>query len=129
MSWLEGKSREEWNEFWRRERLREDEMLDFWDEVGGNITGKALAEKFDLRVGRVNRLIRSRRESRERKHLFVKIEQLEQETFTSLAERLWMDLGWLAMELERRKKAPQGDWSNESADVSSERPAVEASGP
>ena len=112
MSWLEGKSREEWDEIWRRERLREDEMLDFWDEVGGEITGKALAEKFDLKVGRVNRLIRSRRESREREQLFVKIEQLEQETFTSLAERLWMDLGWLATELERRKKAPQGERTN-----------------
>ena len=108
MKFWDGKSEAEWSEIWRLERLREDEMLACWDEVGGRITGKALAEKFNLKVGRVNRLIRARREARERERLWAELEQLRLKatanTFTSIAERLWMDLGWLATELEKRRK-------------------------
>jgi len=102
-----GKTDAEWREIWRQERLREDDALAYYDEVGGQITGKALAQKFDLGVGRVNRLLRRRREGRERALLFDKIERFEQErasnAFASVAERLWMDLGWLATELEKRR--------------------------
>lgn len=103
---------EEWNEIWRQERLREDAMLAFHDEVGDRITRKALADKFDLKPTRVTLLIRRRREERKLAQLFAKIEQLETSqqisaktsTFTAIAERLWMDLGWLAMELEKRRR-------------------------
>jgi hypothetical protein len=100
-------------ERWRLERLRENAMLAFHDEIGGGMTGKALALKFDLRPGRVCKLLRERRESREREALHVKIERLEAGahiaaragTFTAIAERLWMDLGWLASSLENRPQA------------------------
>jgi hypothetical protein len=97
-----GKTDAEWREIWRLERLREDDMLVYHDEVGGQITGKALAEKFNLRVGRVRHLIRRRREDRERERLSAELEQFKTDSFTSIAERLWMDLGWLATELEKQ---------------------------
>ena len=108
VSFWGGKSDEEWQEIWRLERLREDEMLAFHDEVGGQITKKALAEKFNLRRGRVGILIRRRVEAQERHRMFVEIEQLKANTFTAIAERLWMDLGWLATELEKRRVEEPG---------------------
>lgn len=102
MSW-NGKSWEEWAEIWSQERLREDEMLAFHDEVGGQITKKALAEKFDLKPTRVSLLVRRHVEARERERMLVEIEQLKADTFAAIAERLWMELGWLAAELEKRR--------------------------
>lgn len=111
--WWSGKSRAEWEEIWRLERQREDAMLAFWDEVGGRITKKALAEKFNLTRTRTQLLIRRRLEARERERLRVERERMHAEierlkaaaTFTGIAERLWMTLGWLAMELEARRTA------------------------
>jgi hypothetical protein len=108
--WWSGKSRAEWEEIWRLERLREDAMLAFWDEVGGRITKKALAEKFNLTPTRTQHLIRRREEARERARMLAEIERLKTtahitakaSTFTAIAERLWMTLGWLATELEKR---------------------------
>jgi|HubBroStandDraft_6_1064221.scaffolds.fasta_scaffold94992_4 hypothetical protein len=104
------KSDEEWEEIWRQERLREDEMLAFCDQVGGRITKKALAAKFNLKPTRVGLLIRRRDEARERARMLDEIERLKGErlkaratTFTAIAERLWMELGWLATELEKRR--------------------------
>jgi hypothetical protein len=98
-------------EIWRQERLREDAMLAFWDEVGGRITKKALAAKFNLTPTRVSLLVRRHVEAQERKRMLAEIERLKTSahinarasTFTAIAERLWMDLGWLAMELEKRR--------------------------
>lgn len=105
MSWdgYGGKSLEEWQEIWRQERLREDEMLVFYDHHDSPITGKALAEIFNLTPARVNLLIRRRREARERERMANELEQLKADTFTAMAERLWMDLGWLVMALENTK--------------------------
>jgi hypothetical protein len=103
MSYWGGKSQEEWDQIWRLERLREDEMLAFHDQVGGQITKKALAEKFDLKPTRVGLLIRRRDEAREREHTRVEIERLKANGFTEIAEQLWMTLGWLAAELEKRR--------------------------
>jgi hypothetical protein len=97
----------EWEEIWRLERLREDQMLAFHDEVGG-LTKKALAEKFNLRPQRVGHLIRRRDEDRERQRMRDEIERLKANTFTAIAERLWMELGWLAMELEKRRVEEPG---------------------
>ena len=102
-----GKSRGEWLEIWRLERLREDEMLAFHDEViagGGRITKKALAEKFNLTRPRTQHLVRRHVEARERKRMHAEIERLKAgATFTGIAERLWMTLGGLATELEKRR--------------------------
>jgi hypothetical protein len=106
VSFWGGKSEEEWQGIWRKERLREDEMLAFHDEVGGRITKKALAEKFNLKPTRVGLLVRRRVEARERERMLVEIERLEANTFTAIAERLWVELGWLATELEKRRAAP-----------------------
>jgi hypothetical protein len=111
MTYWGGKSEEEWDEFWRQERLREDAMLAFHDEIGGRITQKALAAKFGLKPTRVSLLIRRRTMAREREALLAKIERLETtahiparaSTFTAVAERLWMELEWLATELEKRR--------------------------
>ena len=114
-----GKSRAEWEEIWRLERLREDEMLAFYDGVvagGGRITKKALAEKFNLTRTRTQHLIRRRVEACERKRMFDERERMHAEierlkaaaAFTGIAERLWMTLGWLAMELEKRRVGPAG---------------------
>ena len=107
MNWWDGTT-EEINEHFRQQWLREDQMLAFHDQVGGQMTKKALAAKFNLKPTRVSLLIRRRDDARERASMLAKIERLEElraksSTFTSIAERLWMDLGWLAMELERRK--------------------------
>jgi hypothetical protein len=110
VNWWDG-TREEIDEYFRQERAREDAMLAFWDEVGGRITKKALAAKFNLKPTRVGLLIRRREEAREREALHAKIERLEEGahiaaragTFTAIAERLWMTLGWLATELEKRR--------------------------
>jgi hypothetical protein len=110
-------SEEEREEIWRLERLRVDEMLAFHDEVCGRITKKALAEKFNLRPGRVCLLIRRQNEARVRERLLeerelrnAEIERLKAAaTFTGLAERLWMTLGWLATALEERRGARIGD--------------------
>jgi hypothetical protein len=106
VSFWGGKSDEEWEEIWRLERLREDEMLAFHDEVGGRITRKALAAKFDLKPTRVSHLVRRHVEARERARMLDEIERLKANTFTAIAERLWLDLGWLATELEKRRGAP-----------------------
>jgi hypothetical protein len=98
-----GKSEEEWREIWRLERLREDQMLAFRDAVGGRITKKALAGKFDLKPTRVGNLVRRHVEAQERGRLFAEIEALKADSFTAMAERLWMELGWLAAELEKRR--------------------------
>jgi hypothetical protein len=98
----------EWEEIWRQERLREDEMLAFCDEVGDRITKKALAEKFNLKPTRVGHLIRRRDDARERQRMRDEIERLKANTFTAIAERLWMELGWLAMELEKRRVEEPG---------------------
>lgn len=106
-----GKSRAEWEEIWRLERLREDAMLAYYDEVGGRITKKALAEKFNLTRTRTQLLIRRLVEARERGRLrderdrmHAEIERLKASAaFTVMAERLWMTLGWLATELETRR--------------------------
>jgi hypothetical protein len=111
LSFWGGKSEEEWQEIWRQERLREDAMLAFHDEVGGRITKKALAAKFNLKPTRVGLLIRRREEARERARMLDEIERLKTTahitaratTFTAIAERLWMELGWLATELEKRR--------------------------
>jgi hypothetical protein len=103
-----GKSGEEWREFWRLERLREDAMLAFHDEVGGRIAKKALAERFGLKPTRVGFLVRRREEARERERMLVGIKRLKADTFILMAERLWMDLGWLATELEKRRAASGG---------------------
>jgi hypothetical protein len=105
----DGKSEAEWQEIWAEERLREDAMLAFHDEVGDRMTKKALAAKFNLKPTRVSLLIRRRVEARERESMLAKIERLEElraksSTFTSIAERLWMDLGWLATEIEKRRQ-------------------------
>jgi hypothetical protein len=107
MSFWGGKSLEEWEETWRLERLREDEMLAFVDEVGG-LTQKALAAKFNLRPGRVSLLVRRHVEAQERERMLDEIKRLKANTFTAIAEKLWMDLGWLAMELEKRRVDRQG---------------------
>jgi hypothetical protein len=109
MSFWGGKSDEEWEEIWRQERLREDEMLAFHDEVGGRITKKALAEKFNLTPTRVGLLVRRHVEALERARMLDEIERLKANTFTAIAERLWMDLGWLATELEKRRVGRQGE--------------------
>ena len=98
-----GKSEAEWAEIWRREREREEEMLVFYDEVGGRITKKALAEKFNLKPTRVGLLVRRHVEACERGRMLVELERLRGDTFTAMAERLCLDLEWLATELERRK--------------------------
>lgn len=107
MSFWDGKSDEEWQEIWRLEQLREDEMLAFWDEVGGGITKKALAAKFNFKPTRVSHLIRRREDARERERMYDEIARLRLKAnagvFTAMAERLWMDLGWLAAELEKRQ--------------------------
>lgn len=103
MSVWGGKSEEEWSEIWHQERLRENEMLAFHDEVGGQITKKALAEKFNLKPTRVGLLVRHHVEAHERERMLVEIERLKADTFTAIAERLWMELGWLATELEKRR--------------------------
>jgi hypothetical protein len=108
VSFWGGKSEEEWREIWRQERLREDGMLAFYDEVGGRITRKALAGKFSLRPGRVGLLVRRHDEDRERERMLVEIRRLRANDFASTAERLWMELGWLATELEKRRAAPRG---------------------
>ena len=102
MSFWGGKSEEEWREIWSQEWLREDEMLAFHDEVGGRITKKALAEKFNLKPTRVSLLVRRREEARERGRMQDEIARLKANTFTAIAERLWMELEWLATELEKR---------------------------
>jgi hypothetical protein len=87
-------------------------MLAFHDEVGGRITKKALAAKFNLKPTRVGLLVRRHVDKQERGRMLDKIKRLETtahitaraSTFTAIAERLWMDLGWLAMALEERKK-------------------------
>jgi hypothetical protein len=99
-------------EEYRRQWAREDQALAFWDEVDGRITGKALAAKFNLKASRLCMLLRRHRERRERGRLLDKIERLEAGahiaaragTFTAVAERLWMELGWLATELENRRQ-------------------------
>lgn len=102
-----GKSEAEWEEIWRQERLREDKMLAFHDEVGDRMTKKALAAKFNLKPTRVGLLVRRRDEARERERMRVEIERLRLKatanSFTAVAERLWMVLGWLATELEKRR--------------------------
>ena len=128
----DGKSKEEWREIWRLERLREDEMLAFHDEVGGKITGKALAEKFNLSPSRVCKRLRRRREEQERgrmanerERLHAEIERLKASAaFTAIAERLWMDLEWLATELESSKSG-----SDQASNPSPERPLPEGAGP
>jgi hypothetical protein len=105
IEYWDGKSLEEWREIWRLELLREDEMLAFYDEVGGQITRKALAEKFNLRPARVGLLIRRRVDDRERMRIHAEIERFrEAADFTGLAEKLWMTLGWLATALEERPR-------------------------
>jgi hypothetical protein len=104
----DGKSLKEWQEIKRQERLREDEMLAFHDEVGGRITKKALAEKFNLKPTRVGLLVRRHVEDQERERTLVEIEWLKADTFTAIAERLWMELGWLATELEKRRVEEPG---------------------
>jgi hypothetical protein len=100
--WWDG-TREEIDEYFRQQWEREAQLLAFFDEVGGRMTRKALAAKFNLKPGRVCMLVRRHVEQQERAQLHAKVERLEQErTFTSIAERLWMDLGWLATELEKR---------------------------
>lgn len=101
--WL-GKTNEEWLEIWRQERLRENEMLDFRDSFNGHITNKALAEKFNLKPTRVGLLIRREARAREEARMFDEIERLKANTFTAMAEKLWIELEWLATELERRSK-------------------------
>jgi hypothetical protein len=91
-------------ETWRLERLREDEMLAFYDQIEGKMTRKALAEKFNLKTTRVCLLVRNHLAYQERGRLQDEIEQLKANTFVSLAERLWMTLGWLAQELEERSR-------------------------
>jgi hypothetical protein len=103
---------EGWREHWDQERLREEAMLAFHDEVGGKITRKALAEKFDLSPTRVCLLVRRHVEALELGRMHAELRQRNAEierlkasaAFTAVAERLWMDLGWLAMELESRSK-------------------------
>jgi uncharacterized protein (UPF0335 family) len=102
MDFWDGKSKEEWREIWRLERIREDEMLAFCDEVD-SITHKALAEKFDLKPARVGWLIRRRDASRRSERLHLEIKRLKENDFTTMAEKLWMELGWLATELEKRR--------------------------
>jgi uncharacterized protein (UPF0335 family) len=100
-------------EIWRQERLREDEMLAFYDQCKEPITRKALAEKFDLKATRVCLLVRRHVEYQERERLAVERVHMEAEleglkggaAFTRLAEGLWMTLGWLAQELEERSHA------------------------
>jgi hypothetical protein len=102
-----GKSDAEWEEIWRQERLREDKMLAFHDQVGDRMTKKALAEKFNLKPTRVGLLVRRHDEARERGRMIAELERLRLKatanTFTAIAERLWMELGWLATELEKRR--------------------------
>ena len=105
MTWLNGKSEEEWAEIWRQERLREDEMLAFYDEAPWRLTKKELAKKFNLRPTRVSLLTRRRDEQRHRERMAAALEMM---SFTATAERLWMDLGWLATELEKRANRPTG---------------------
>lgn len=110
MNWWD-KPEAEWAEIWRQERLREDEALAYWDQIGGAITKKSLAAKFNLKPTRLGLLIREREARRERARMLGEIERLKTSahinarasTFTAIAERLWMDLGWLAMELEKRR--------------------------
>ena len=54
---------------WRLERLREDEMLAFHDAVGGGITQKALAKKFNLKPSRVSLLVRRHIEAQQRERM------------------------------------------------------------
>jgi len=105
VTWLNGKSEEEWAEIWRQERLREDEMLAFYDEAPWRLTKKELAKKFNLRPTRVSLLTRRRDERRHRERMAAALEMM---SFTATAERLWMDLGWLATELEKRANRPTG---------------------
>ena len=109
MSFWGGKSQEEWDEIWRQERLREDEMLAFHDAVGDRMTKKALAAKFNLKPTRVGLLIRRQDEARERARMIAELERLRLKatarTFTAIAERLWMTLGWLATEIEERRQS------------------------
>jgi len=88
---------------WRLERIREDEMLAFSDGVDYPITNKALAEKFDLRPGRVGILLRQRREARKLERMQTEIKQLREVNFTTMAEKLWMELEWIATKLEQRR--------------------------
>ena len=88
---------------WRLERIREDEMLAFSDGVDYPITNKALAEKFDLRPGRVGILLRQRREARKLERMQTEIKQLREANFTTMAEKLWMELEWIATKLEQRR--------------------------
>jgi hypothetical protein len=99
----QGKSDEEWLEIWRLERLREDEMLAFHDEVDGRITKKALAEKFNLKPTRVSLLINRHIEAQHRDRMAAEIKRLKAIGFVEIAEQLWTTLGWLATELEKRR--------------------------
>jgi len=78
-------------------------MLAFYDEIGGRITKKALAEKFNLKPTRVGLLVRRHVDAHERERMLDEIDRLKENTFTAIAERLWMDLGWLATEIEKRR--------------------------
>jgi predicted HTH domain antitoxin len=53
-------------------------------------------------------LIRRRDEAQHRERIAVEIKRLKADTFTAIAERLWMDLGWLATELEKRRVEEPG---------------------
>jgi hypothetical protein len=112
VSFWGGKSDAEWQEIWRQERLREDAMLAFHDEIGGRMTKKALAAKFNLTPTRVSILVRRHVEALERGRMQAKIARLEENerlsAFAAIAERLWMDLGWLVMELEKRRDGCRG---------------------
>jgi hypothetical protein len=91
-------------EIWRQERVREDKMLAFSDGIDYPITNKALAEKFDLKPTRVGLLLHRRREARKLERMRAEIQQLrESNDFTAMAEKLWMELGWIADKLEQRR--------------------------
>jgi len=90
-------------EVWRLERIREDKMLAFSDGIDYPITNKALAEKFDLRPVRVGLLLRQRREARKLERMQTEIKQLREVNFTTMAEKLWMELEWIATKLEQRR--------------------------
>jgi hypothetical protein len=101
---------ERWLDIWREEQLREKEMLVFYDAVNGRITKKALAEKFNLRPVRVGLLVRRHEERLDHERMLAEIERLRANTFTSMAEKLWIELGWLRLELERRRAFRAWGW-------------------
>lgn len=80
-------------------------MLAFRDEVDYPITNKALSEKFDLKPTRVSLLIRRHKEASERERMHAEIKQLRENAadFTTMAEKLWMELEWIANKLEQRR--------------------------